>query len=373
MKGLYVHIPFCVKKCNYCDFASFRYKGTEAEEKYTDALLREFESIRCDEPVDTVYIGGGTPTVLSNRGLCKVLDGIRSNFNITDNAEFTIEANPLTVSIDTCRILKEYGVNRVSMGIQSANDEELKFLGRIHTWEQAVDTYKLLRDNGIENINCDLMFGLPGQSMASLELSVKKILDLNPEHISCYGLKIEEDTPFYKMMLSGELEETEEDLFADMYDLVRSNMYDRGMVQYEISNFSKKGYESQHNIRYWTQREYYGTGLGASSFIDNVRYTNTVNFNEYVNHTGHVPAAEKIAMSRDDLMSEYMILGLRLTQRGVIKNAFSEKFGVSAEDIFKQPIEKYVKTGFINSTHEKIVLNEKAYYVSNSILCDFII
>ena len=373
MKGLYVHIPFCVKKCNYCDFASFGYKSIETEEKYTDALLREFEIISDNSLIDTVYIGGGTPTTLSLKGFEKILKGIHKYFNIEFLKEFTVEANPLTVSNETVKLLKEYGVNRISMGVQSASDGELKMLGRIHTFKEAVDTYNLLRKCGISNINLDLMFGLPNQDMKSLENSINKITELEPEHISCYGLKIEEGTPFYKMLLNGEIKEADDDLFADMYDLVKSTLNNKGLCQYEISNFSKQGFESKHNIKYWTQGEYFGAGLGASSFIDGVRYTNTADFNEYINFDTAVLRDESEKMNKTELMSEYMILGLRLTQTGVNKQKFYNKFGVYADDIFKEQIEKYARLGLINSTPDKIVLTDKAYYISNSILCDFMV
>ncbi len=373
MKGLYVHIPFCAKKCNYCDFASFGYKSIESEEKYTDALVREFEIISDNSLIDTVYIGGGTPTTLSLKGFEKVLRGIHKNFNIEPLKEFTVEANPLTVNEDSVKLLKEYGVNRISMGVQSANEDELKMLGRIHTFSEAVDTYNLLRKSGISNINLDLMFGLPYQDIKSLENSINKISELEPEHISCYGLKIEEGTPFYKMLLNGEIKETDDDLFADMYDLVKSSLKAKGLCQYEISNFSKQGFESNHNIKYWTQGEYFGAGLGASSFINGIRYTNTADFNEYINFDTAVLRDESEKMDKAGLMSEYMILGLRLTEKGVNKYEFYNKFGVYADDIFKEQIEKYTKLGLLNSTPHKIVLTDKAYYVSNSILCDFMI
>ena len=371
MKSLYVHIPFCVKKCNYCDFASFGYKSRETEEKYTNALLREFKTISYKQPLDTIYIGGGTPTVLSIDGFEKVLLGIHRNFDVEQATEFTVEANPLTVNEDTIKLLKQYGVNRISMGVQSANDKELKMLGRIHSFDEAVDTYNLIRHCGISNINLDLMFGLPGQDIKSLENSINKILELEPEHISCYGLKIEEGTPFYKMLLSGEIKEADDDLFADMYDLVKCTLKDRGMQQYEISNFSKAGFESKHNIKYWTQGEYFGAGLGASSFINGTRYTNTSNFREYINSDTAFLCDETEKMNKNELMSEYMILGLRLTQIGVNKQDFYNKFGVFADDVFKPQIEKFAKLGLINSTQHKIVLTSRAYYISNSILCEF--
>ncbi len=373
MLGLYVHIPFCVKKCNYCDFASFEYKKRETEEKYIDALLGEIAKLSSEEIFDTVYVGGGTPTALSLKGLERVLKGILSNINISKSAEFTVEINPMTVNEDTIKIFKEYSVNRISMGIQSTNDDELKYLGRIHNWEQAKDTYNLLRKGGIDNINCDLMFGVPGQTIKGVESSLKDIINLEPEHISCYGLKIEQGTSFYKMLSHGRLKEIPDDLYADMYDMIRGNMKRYNMCQYEISNFSKKGYESRHNLLYWTQNSYYGAGLGASSFINNVRYTNTNKLDDYINNNGFIPLSEKTEMNKNELMSEFMILGLRLTEVGADKDRFYKKFGLNMDDVFGDVINKYKKSGFINSTHQKVVLTEKAYYVSNSILCDFII
>ena len=373
MRGIYIHIPFCVQKCSYCNFVSYKMNDENAKE-YLKALESDIKKTYAHDKADTVYIGGGTPTALGEKLLESLLECIKENINMSSDCEFTVEANPKTVTADKCNIMKEYGVNRISLGAQSFNNDELKFLGRIHTSYDTECTYNLLRQNGFNNINLDLMFGLPGSNAQTLKTSIKKYIKLNPEHISCYGLTAEHGTVYQKAIENKKIIELGEDDFAEMYNIVCQSLKDGGYGQYELSNFAKDGFESKHNIKYWTQCEYYGFGAAAAGYLDGIRYLNTAKVREYTDCAVHgldIPKSEKYKMSKDEQMSEFMVLGLRLTQTGADKKLFYKKFGVLPEDVFGSIIKKYTNIGFMDSTAGHIVLKPNAYYVSNAILCDF--
>lgn len=368
MKGLYIHIPFCVSKCKYCDFAS--YTGDyELMHKYTTTLIRE-ASMYSGLEFDTVYIGGGTPTCLEARCLEKVLNMVKTNFKLADGFEFTIESNPGTVDIQKAQLMKKHGVNRISLGAQSFVDSELKYLGRIHTAQTTEDTFKLLRMTGFDNISLDLMFGIPGQTIDSLGKSVNRVLKLMPEHISCYALKIEENTPFYDMHISGELLEKDEDEFADMYDYIVDKLGDNGYLRYEISNFASKGMISRHNTKYWKCEEYLGLGLGAASYIDGRRFTKSASFDDYFN--GFI-LSEDIQLTNDDKMSEFVILGLRLINEGINTKEFKSRFNKDFFDVFGCMTDKFLKLGMLDIQGENIRLTDRGTYVSNAILCEFML
>lgn len=373
MRGIYIHIPFCVQKCNYCNFVSYKMNDENAKQ-YIKALEGEIKKTYANDKADTVYIGGGTPTVLGEELLESLFKCIKKNINISPDCEFTVEANPKTVTADKCNIMKEYGVNRISLGAQSFNDGELKFLGRIHTAYDTEYTYNLLRQKGFNNINLDLMFGLPCSNAQTLKTSIKKYISLNPEHISCYGLTAEHGTAYKKAIESKRIKELGEDDFAEIYNIVCKSLKDGGYMQYELSNFARDGFESKHNIKYWTQCEYYGFGAAAAGFLDGIRYVNTAKVREYTDCAVQgldIPKSERYKMSKDEQMSEFVVLGLRLTQTGADKKLFYKKFGVFTDDVFGDVIEKYTRLGFMDSTDGRIVLKPNAYYVSNAILCDF--
>ncbi len=314
--------------------------------------------------VDTVYFGGGTPSAVDPSLLCSVLGAAREHFRIDDDAEITIEVNPASVTADKLMSYKNSGINRISMGAQSFNNDELKFLGTLHDESDIYDTYKLIRDCGFDNVSLDLMFGLPNQTLTSLRRSVECILKLRPEHISCYGLKIEEGTPFYNQLMAGEITQLDDDAFAELYDFICRSLTDAGYIQYEISNFCLPERHSRHNTRYWLCREYMGIGAGASSYLDGVRSSNTDSLLNYKRVTEEV-------LTHRDKMSEFVILGLRMTDSGISINEFKNRFDADIYDVFGSQLEKY--RDFITREGNVLKLTKKAYYVSNSILADFLL
>ena len=367
MKGLYIHIPFCLKKCNYCDFASYPSCISRSGE-YILAVKNEMKQYK-GERIDTVYFGGGTPTLLSAHELNSILDSVFSEFQLSPSAEITIEANPCTINKDKSSELKRMGFNRVSLGAQSFIDDELRLLGRKHSSIQTIEAYESLKSAGFNNISLDLMYALPNQTMESLSTSIGQLLKLKPQHISCYGLKIEEQTPFYGMLKKGEIKEKTDDEYADMYEVICDSLSYASYSQYELSNFSLPGFESKHNLKYWTNCEYIGIGLGASSYYKDKRYTHTTDFDKYLQNYEN---AEEFELLSDDKMSEYMFLSLRLTKRGAIKKEFESNFGVEINKAFPDAINKHLKTGMLLDLGDRYVLSPKAYYISNSVLCDFV-
>ena len=367
MRGLYIHIPFCRSKCKYCDFASFSGKE-DIMDSYVSALCDEIRSYKGLE-FDTVYIGGGTPTTLSQENLKKVFDAVYENFNICANSEITIEANPATVTYDLALFLKKNGVNRVSMGGQSFVDKELLHIGRCHSANDILTTYNTLIKSGIDNINIDLMYALPEQTMEALEESISKILSLNPKHISCYGLKIEEGTPFYKMLCDGKISEKDDEEFSKMYYHISEKLTSSGYEHYEISNFSKPAYYSRHNSKYWECEEYLGVGLGASSYLHGERWDNTRDFKEYFR--GDIKK-DACVIDRDEQMSEFIILGLRMLKTGVDLTEFKNKFGVDIMDVYGVEIDKNIKLKLIEKSGDRLRLTPDAYCISNLVMSDFI-
>ncbi len=368
MNGLYIHIPFCISKCHYCDFASFGGMLSLAP-AYVDAVCVEMEQYK-GESFDTVYFGGGTPTLLDVNLFGKLFDGISKNFCLTDDCEITVEANPATIDKYKALSLEKFGVNRISLGAQSMVDAELKALGRIHTSADTVHTYEAIRDAGINNISLDLMYALPDQTMKSLSKSIDGVLNLNPEHISCYGLKIEEGTPFAHMVNRGEMTHPDDDVSADMYDYIVDALSSQGYERYEISNFSKPGYLSRHNCKYWTCTDYIGLGIGASSCYRGERYTNCSDFEGYFD--GYTKS-EHISLTEDDKMSEFIILGLRLIKNGVNKRKFYDTFGCDIYSVFGKYINKHISGGLLEDNGSKLVLTSKGCYVSNYVMSDFLL
>ncbi len=339
------------------------------QDEYIDAVIREIESLEsCD--IDTIYFGGGTPSFIKADNIARIMDAVKSHFNVYENAEITLEANPATLNAENLATYKKSGINRISLGAQSFVDDELKILGRLHTSEDIKETFNLVRKNGFDNISLDLMFGIPHQTIKSFEKSIDALLALKPEHISCYGLKVEEGTLFYADFESGKYTYTDEDVFLDMYDFLRNNLAKNGYNHYEISNFAKDGYHSRHNTAYWKCDEYYGVGAGASSYTDSTRYTNICDLHKYIEDFS--AKSESDALNETDKMSEFVILGLRLLQDGVDTVEFKNRFGKDIYDVFGDAINKHIKNGFIEKRGDNLVLTEKAYYVSNAVMVDFI-
>ncbi len=369
MKGIYVHIPFCKRKCNYCDFCSYPL-GKDIQTKYLNALIKEAGLYKNDKIcADTLYFGGGTPSLIDTDSLSSVLDNMHSFFCISEKSEKTIEVNPCTIDEQKAKDLFSLGFNRVSIGAQSFLNDELKILGRLHTKEDTVRCFEILREAGFKNISLDLMYALPSQTMKSLEQSIDGILKLAPEHISCYGLKIEEGTVFKKMLNDGTLKEKTDDEYADMYELICSCLKENGYIQYELSNFSLPSKESKHNLKYWQNKEYIGLGASASSLYNKRRYTNTIDLDDYIKSFEKI---EDTHLSKKEQMSEYMFLSLRLTKLGAEKKEFERRFGQTIESAFPDAIKKHAENGLLINLPDRYILAERAYYVSNSVLCDFV-
>lgn len=365
MVGLYVHIPFCIRKCKYCDFVSFDCSDS-LKGSYIDMLETEAEKYRGIE-VDTVFVGGGTPTSLEVEELEKLLKIIKCNF-IINNAEFTVEANPKTLTEKKLKILKTYGVNRISVGVQSFDDDELLRIGRIHDAKNAFETIELIKKCGFENISIDLMSALPSQSFESFSKSLKTAVLCKPSHISCYSLILEEGTPLFLEYEKGNLDLPDEDTERKMYEYACDYLESEGYKQYEISNFAKEGMESLHNIKYWECREYIGLGIAAHSYYKGIRYSNTNDLSQYLN--GKFSSGEKSVLTLEDKIEEFMIMGLRMT-RGVSKDEFYKRFGLRIENVYKNEISKFIDYGFLIENDGFLRLSREGISVSNSILCEF--
>lgn len=366
MPGLYIHIPFCIQKCSYCDFISFP-NSEEYHTKYIDMLAHEMEGYKGSK-IDTVFIGGGTPTILKNVLLEKLCRKIKENFVLTDDCEFTVEANPKTLNGEKLKTLKNGGVNRLSIGVQSFNDDELSVLGRIHNAADAYNTVCMAKNMGFENINVDLMSALPSQTYDKLKFTLEKAVSLEPTHISCYSLILEDGTLLEKKYSSGKITVPNEDDDRKMYSMVCEYLAECGYEQYEISNFAKKGYECRHNIKYWECNEYIGLGVAAHSYMNKVRFYNTNSLKEYLD--GNMRSGETVLTDKD-LIEEFMIMGFRMT-RGIAKSEFERRFNMSIDDVYGDILDKHIKNGFIIYDSGYYKLSKKGIDVSNSVLCDFI-
>lgn len=370
--GLYVHIPFCVKKCAYCDF----YSQTDytVSDAYLEALLTEASMVSekyRGRLIDTVYIGGGTPSSLSAQQLAVLLSSLRGIFDIADGAEFTLEANPATLDEEKLHVLQANGVNRLSIGLQSASNQELCQLSRIHSYEDFEKTYRLARKY-INNISLDLMFGLPDQTEASFQSTLRSALEFEPNHISMYALKIEEGTPFYRM------EETlvlpSEDEVANMYLYACDFLEKAGYRQYEISNFARQGCFSRHNFRYWNRDEYIGLGPAAHSFVDGRRYANAKNITAYIQALSQKklpPVSEDVTLSFEEVIEEEIMLKLR-TADGLDIAYLKDVLGYAIDKTAAQKIQEYVKNGFLVQKGTAIAFTPRGFLVSNTIISDLL-
>lgn len=382
---LYVHIPFCVQKCKYCDFLSGNY-DVKLRERYTYALVSEIESYKerfSEETITSIYIGGGTPTFLEVVFMQRIFDAIFQNFHVAEDAEISMECNPGTGSLEAFKIYRHMGVNRLSIGLQSANEDELELLGRIHTFDKFETTYREARLAGFDNINVDIMTGLPFQTWNKLSNTIKKVTYLKPEHISCYSLIIEEGTPFYDTY-KEDVERREKDLETealpdldteyDLYKRAQQLLEKKGYHQYEISNYAKEGKECRHNIGYWKRVPYLGVGLGAASLIDEVRYTNVRDISSYIEkcESDESVRVEEIELSKKDAMSEYMYLGLRMNQ-GVVRQEFFDAFQITVEAVFGKVIKKNEAQGLLMAAEGRIFLTDKGMDVANQVMSEFLL
>lgn len=371
--GIYIHIPFCVRKCLYCDFVSYA-KKENVVEKYIEALQKEilnWKKSNKDVKIKTIYIGGGTPSCIDSKFITEILNLI----NIKNAEEITIEVNPGTVNKEKLYDYKNAGINRLSIGLQSTNNELLKKIGRIHNYEQFLETYKMARKVGFNNINVDLMIGLPGQTMDDLKTSLEDIINLNPEHISVYSLILEDETPLKKMIENNILKLPEEDLERQMYWYTKDFLKINGYKHYEISNFAKQGFYSKHNMDCWEQKEYIGFGISAHSYIDRKRFGNISNLDNYIKNCieGGFDKNRIIEEEQDkkDEMKEYMILGLRKIN-GISIQKFENKFNENPIILFKKELNKLFNEGLIIIDGDIIRLSNKGLDFANIVWEEFI-
>ncbi len=366
MKGIYIHIPFCVQKCRYCDFVSYSGK-TEYTDAYLDALFGEMQNYK-GESADTVFIGGGTPTILSAVQLKKLIRKCFENFDISKEYEFSIEANPGTLDDEKAKTLLSEGVNRISVGVQSFNDNELKAIGRIHSAQTAYNTICRLKELGFENINADIMTALPNQTAQSLMKTVETAVSLPVTQIISYSLIIEDGTPMAEDYKNKKFTFADDDADRDMYALVSKRLAKSGFERYEISNYAKDGFECRHNIKYWQCREYIGLGAAAHSYDGESRCFNTSDLSEYISGN-FSKSGEKL--TREDKISEFIFMGMRM-EKGIDRSEFVKRFGTEIESIYGETIDKFIKGGFIVSENNCYRFTDKGRDVSNSVLCEFV-
>ena len=375
---IYIHIPFCVKKCAYCDFLSA--PATESSmEFYVAALVKEIHAHRDamkECVVKTIFVGGGTPSILNEGQLKLIFEAIHQNFTVDESAEITIEANPGTVSREKLMCYRQVGINRISFGLQSANNEELKTLGRIHTYETFLESFHMARECGFENINVDLISAVPNQTIQSWEETLRKIVRLNPEHISAYSLIVEEGTPFASLYGEGCPKEAElptEEEERGMYQRTKAILEESGYQRYEISNYAKAGRECRHNLGYWERKEYLGVGLGSASLIENQRYKNTDCFETYLKYSSELQKIqeEHQMLSKQEQMEEFMFLGMRKIE-GVLEAEFQELFGEPVDKCYGTQIEAFERQGLLKRKEGKLSLTEEGINVSNYIFSEFL-
>ena len=378
--GIYVHIPFCVKKCNYCAFLS----GSSDEalrERYVKALCEEIRiramlmSYHEHGVFDTIFFGGGTPSLLTSAQVARIIDELKMNFDIDSEAEITLESNPKALSMESLKGYRDAGVNRLSMGVQSMNDEILKRLGRIHTAWDVIRDVQNAREAGFDNINLDLMFAVPGSSLETTLIDIEAVTSLEPEHISFYSLQLEEGTAFFKEFERGELKEVPDEIDRETYHAGAKILRDKGYAHYEISNFAKRGYESRPNLKSWEMAPYLGLGLGASSFIDNSRVMNVCLLDEYFNLTGKglAPSAGVHENSEHDNVAEAVFTGLRKVEGIRYEDVLGsyEKFWEYYSDVFEEARE-YEREGKLVIGEEGMRLTDEGIDISNSIMALFV-
>lgn len=404
--SIYIHIPFCVRKCLYCDFLSFPIlKGNEKTgkisdedmESYVDLLVKEIKEqsiLYKNHKVISIFLGGGTPSVLEDGQIRKIIEQITASYTMSDTPEITMEMNPGTVTGEKLREYITCGINRISIGLQSANDEELERIGRIHDYETFLDTYHTARKVGFANINIDLMSALPGQSTASYRDTLERVAALGPEHISAYSLILEEGTPLYERQSSYSFPTEEED--RQMYLMTDRFLSERGYHRYEISNYAKEGYECRHNKVYWQRGDYVGFGLGAASMVEESRWSNPsdlARYAEYVrtecvlpaecsgqmnppeslepNQTGPLNCLQRHQLTVPEQMEEFMFLGLRM-MCGVKQSCFYQKFGQQIEEVYGDVLRKLCAQGLLLKEHDSIRLTPRGIDISNYVMAEFL-
>lgn len=377
--GIYIHIPFCKQKCYYCDFVSYSNKCSEVKE-YIESLKKEIEEFDFSNyKITSIYIGGGTPSYIDSIYIVEILSELKEKLkcNLIEfkDIEITIEVNPGTVDAKKLNDYKKLGINRLSIGLQSTKNDILKKIGRIHTYQEFLEIYKLARETGFKNINIDLMIGIPGQKIGDLKNTLQDIIKLEPEHISVYSLIIEENTPIEKMLENGEIKLPDEDLERNMYWYVKNTLELNGYNHYEISNFAKLGKESRHNLNCWNQEEYIGFGVAAHSYLNGIRFSNTINVEEYIQHIENNRKEENIqieeSQSLEDKKNEFMMLGFRKIQ-GVDIARFKEKFIDNPIFLYRENLNKLVEEGLIEVDLNHIKLTNKGIDLANLVFEEFV-
>lgn len=384
--GIYIHIPFCIQKCRYCDFKSYAGKNDKIKE-YIKWVKYELAGIgianKADYEngidklaiIDTIYIGGGTPSLIDSHYITEIIETIKTNYTLKEDLEITIEANPGTVTEEKLQDYINCGINRISIGLQSSKDSLLKQLGRIHTYEEFEKAYTLARKVGFKNINVDLMIGISNQTIEDVEESLNKIIVHQPEHISVYSLIVEEGTPLYDDIEHGKLILPEDEFERKMYWLVKRKLEEKDYIHYEISNFAKQGYESKHNKNCWNQEEYIGVGAAAHSYTNNTRYSNIDTIEEYIENYKKGKEADNFIFhekqNKENKMKEYMILGLRKIQ-GIQIQEFKKRFGENPIYIYHKELEKLVNKELIEIDGDNIKLTDRGIDLANLVWEEFV-
>lgn len=383
--GLYIHFPFCVKKCNYCDFLSFPTNSFDCEKTFSSYIgcvkneITYRKVLLNDTVITSIFFGGGTPSLMLPEMITDLMDFIHQKFILADDVEITMECNPGTLTASKLQALYSSGINRLSLGLQSTNSNELSMLGRIHTYEQFFENYKMARQIGFNNINIDLMSALPGQTIATYKETLQQVLELKPEHISAYSLIVEEGTPFDKA-LPAPLPSEDDD--RQMYHLTKHLLHEHGYKRYELSNYAQPGFDCRHNIGYWIRKDYLGIGLGSASLIEHRRFSNIRNLTDYINlwqaepecadYTEGLLGAENIeSLSQTEEMEEFMFLGLRLND-GISPQTFEQIFGVSLNSVYHDAIAKHITDNTLFFDRNRLKLTETGQDVANYVMADFL-
>ena len=367
----YVHIPFCTQICYYCDFSKVFIKNQPVD-AYLQALIREFESYKIEQ-LRTLYIGGGTPTAISAEQLDYLLSHLTKNLDLSQLEEFTIEANPGDLTPDKIAVLEKSAVNRISLGVQTFNDKQLKRIGRSHNEAQIYESIDSLKGAGFDNISIDLIYALPGQTMADVKENVAKAIALDIPHLSLYSLILEHHTVFMNKMRRGKLNLPTEDLEADMFDYIIAKLESHGFEHYEISNFTKPGRESRHNLMYWDNAEYYGVGAGASGYVDGVRYRNRGPIQHYLKGVAQGnPRLEEEVLTKQEMMEEEFFLGLR-KKEGVSISRFEEKFAENFSNRYGDIVEKLTRDGLVQVTDGRLIMTKKGLFLGDTVAEKFIV
>lgn len=372
MFGLYIHIPFCVSKCNYCDFNSYK-MDKKTKDRYLEDLRIEMSLYKNEaKEITSIFIGGGTPSILTSEEIEQLFKNIRANFNVKENAEITIECNPGTLTLEKLNTMKEVGINRLSIGLQATQNYHLKSIGRIHTYEEFEKNYKQALEVGFKNINIDLMYALPNQKPEEWKETIERIVNLKPSHISAYSLILEEGTKLYDMYENNEFKVTDEDVDIEMYNYTINYLKSNGYIQYEISNYSKEGHECNHNILYWKCEHYIGLGAGASGYILNTRYNNVNSLEDYHEQIilNQKPIEENETLCIEDKIQEKIFMGLRMNE-GIKFIDFKKEFKIDFEEKYNKTIKELLKKELIKKDNEGIKLTQKGREISNTVFIEF--